>query len=238
MSYYISRYPVTQTQYAAFVKAGGYTERRYWTDAGWQRKEREDWAGPECYGTPFDLPNHPVVGVSWYEAVAFCRWLEEQLKAVNSKFQVWKADQLTTISVSPGAFNVRLPGEPEWEKAARGEDGRRYPWENDMDAEQVNYEGTGIGATSAVGAFPGGASLYGVLDLSGNVWEWCRTKWEDDYRQYQNDVDPAGDALRVVRGGAFYDDDWGVRCARRYGRFPNGRHWNQGFRVVLSLSTL
>ncbi|HQM15489.1 MAG TPA: SUMF1/EgtB/PvdO family nonheme iron enzyme [Anaerolineae bacterium] len=237
MSYYISRYPVTQTQYAAFVKAGGYTERRYWTDAGWQRKEREDWAGPECYGTPFDLPNHPVVGVSWYEAVAFCRWLEEQLKAVNSKFQVWKADQLTTISVSPGAFNVRLPGEPEWEKAARGEDGRRYPWGNDMDAEQVNYEGTGIGATSAVGAFPGGASLYGVLDLSGNVWEWCRTKWEGNYRQYQNDVDPAGDARRVVRGGAFGSNDWGVRCAYRNCGLPYDRSGGQGFRVVLSLST-
>ena len=249
MPYYISRYPVTQAQYAAFVKADGYAERRYWTEAGWQRKEREDWAGPECYGAPFDLPNHPVVGVSWYEAVAFCRWLEERLKAAGSKLQVWQAGQMTTMSLPPGAFDVRLPGEPEWEKAARGEDGRWYPWGNDIDAEQVNYEGTGIGATSAVGAFPGGASPYNVLDLSGNVWEWTRSLWGKDlfdpeFRYPYESTDGrenlaiGDDALRVVRGGAFNYDARGVRCACRLRLDPGLRFDVLGFRVVLSLSTL
>lgn len=249
MPYYISRYPVTQAQYAAFVKADGYAERRYWTEAGWQRKEREDWAGPECYGAPFDLPNHPVVGVSWYEAVAFCRWLEERLKAAGSKLQVWQAGQMTTMSLPPGAFDVRLPGEPEWEKAARGEDGRWYPWGNDIDAEQVNYEGTGIGATSAVGAFPGGASPYNVLDLSGNVWEWTRSLWGKDlfdpeFRYPYESTDGrenlaiGDDALRVVRGGAFDRNVRIVRCAYRYWFSPYVRGGGRGFRVVLSLSTL
>ena len=163
---------MTNAQYAAFVRAGGYRQRRYWTAAGWRWREGDDVVAPEDYGEPYNLANHPVVGVSWYEAVAYCRWLTEALRAAG------ELDEGETVA---------LPGEAEWEKAARSADGRSYPWGDAPDPDRANYDDTGIGATSAVGCFPGGASPYGVEDLSGNVWEWCHTRWEGDYRRYRGD---------------------------------------------------
>jgi formylglycine-generating enzyme required for sulfatase activity len=217
--YAISRYPVTNAQYAAFVQAGGYGERRYWTEAGWVWREEENITGPEEYGTPYNLPNHPAVGVSWYESEAFCLWLTEELRREGglAEFQ-----------------EITLPTEPQWEKAARSGDGRIYPWGAEPDPEKANYDDTGIGSTSAVGCFPGGASPYGVEELSGNVWEWCRTKWESDYRACENDSTLEGAARRVVRGGAFNSPEHLVRCASRYGPYPYGRHFDYGFRVVVS----
>ena len=218
-AFLISKYPVTNAQYAAFVEDGGYTEkwRRCWTEAGWRWKK--DRAGPETYGGVFDLPNHPVVWVTWYEAVAFCRWLTEQLHQSGEL----RADE-----------EITLPTESQWEKAARGVDGRVYPWGGDPDPNRANYGETGIGTTSAVGCFPGGASPYGVEDLSGNVWEWCRTKWEDDYEGYRDDNDPGGEALRVLRGGAFLNGASYVRCAYRHGSYPDPRSGDAGFRVVVA----
>jgi len=104
------QYPVTNAQYMAFVTAGGYQERRYWTEAGWQWKR--DRTEPKTYGGAFDLSNHPVVGVSWYEAVAFCRWMTERLREAGE--------------IGPDQ-EVTLPTEAQWEKAARGGDGRVFP---------------------------------------------------------------------------------------------------------------
>jgi formylglycine-generating enzyme required for sulfatase activity len=216
-AYAISRYPITNAQYAAFTQAGGYTARRYWTAAGWAWRERGGIIGPEDYGAPYTLANHPRVGVTWYEAVAYCRWLTEVLRVHG---------ELTENQ------EIRLPTEPAWEKAARGTDGRIYPWGEEPDPERANYDETGIGTTSAVGCFPGGA--YGVEDLSGNVYEWCGTKWEDDYRDYVNDHVAEGNALRVLRGGAFLDDPGGVRCASRFRLSPYSRGSNLGFRLVVS----
>ncbi len=219
-SYAISRYPVTNAQYAAFVQAGGYAVPRYWTEAGWSWRESNEVTGPEEYGTPFNLPNHPVVGVSWYEAVAFCRWLTEELRMEGRLDESQK---------------VTLPTEPQWEKAARGVDGRIYPWGAEPDPEKANYNDTGIGTTSAVGGFSGGASPYGVEDLSGNVWEWCRTKWESGYRPYENDSTLEGSARRVLRGGAFRSSAHLLRCAcRGFWRYPDDRALIDGFRVVVS----
>jgi formylglycine-generating enzyme required for sulfatase activity len=215
--YRVSRYPTTNAQYAAFVEAGGYQEWRYWTDAGWVLKEVGKWAGPVDRGEPFNLPNHPVGGVSWYEVVAFCRWLTEQLHQNGGL----AADK-----------EITLPTESQWEKAARGTDGQIYPWGNEPDPNRANCDDSGIGATSAAGCFPGGASPYGVEDISGNVWEWCRTKWEDNYENYQEDNDLEGGDLRVLRGGSFYGGQWYVRCAFRYRNYPQYRHVNYGFRVV------
>ncbi len=217
--YAISRYPVTNAQFAAFVQAGGYAVPRYWTEAGWSWPEDKNIAGPEEHGTPYNLSNHPVVGVSWYEAVAFCRWLMEELRMEGRLDESQK---------------VTLPTEPQWEKAARGVDGRIYPWGPEPDPERANYDDTGIGSPSAVGCFPGGVSLYGVEDLSGNVWEWCRTKRESGYEDYQNDNALEGSARRVVRGGAFNLSPRYVRCAARNYRNPAGRSYYLGFRVVVS----
>jgi formylglycine-generating enzyme required for sulfatase activity len=228
LAFQISKHPVTNAQYAAFVRDGGYDERRYWTRDGWARKRqgerldgRQDgWAGPREYGTPFDLPNHPVVGVSWYEALAFCRWLTE----------VWR----TGGRIADGEI-VRLPSEAEWEKAARGDDGRRYPWGDHPDSNRANYDNTGIGSTSAVGCFPGGVSPYGVLDLSGNVDEWTYSVYES----YPDDPkdgleDPEGTCDRVLRGGAFGFPERRVRCVSRHWYSPGGRLNGIGYRIVVA----
>jgi formylglycine-generating enzyme required for sulfatase activity len=217
--YLISRYAITNAQFAPFVEAGGYGERRYWTKAGWERKERERWAGPWNPSEPYNLLNHPVVGVSWFEAVAFCRWLTERLRQNG---ELGTGEEIT------------LPTEAQWEKAARGADGRLYPWGHDPDPDRANYDDTGIGTTSAAGCFPGGASPYGVEDLSGNIWEWCRTKWEDDYIDYRGDDDLRGTDSRVFRGTPFYDAARSVRCACRYWGYPHDRGGYDGFRVVAS----
>jgi len=215
----IARYPVTNAQYAAFVRDRGYTTRwrACWTDDGWAWKE--DRAGPDTYGGIFDLPNHPVVMVTWYEAVAFCRWLTEQLRR--------------TGKIETGT-EVALPSEAQWEKAARGTDGRIYPWGDQADPNRANYDDTGVGTTSAVGCFPGGASPYGALDMSGNVWEWCRTEWQDNYENYQDADNLEGTGRRVLRGGSFDDPRHVVRCSFRYWPSPLYVWLGYGFRLCVS----
>jgi formylglycine-generating enzyme required for sulfatase activity len=195
-AFYIARYPVTNGQYARFVEARTY-------------RPPDHWRGKT---PPHELRNHPVVHVTWHDAVAYCAWLSEARGEA-----------------------VRLPTEAEWEKAARGTDGRRYPWGDRPDPNLANYDDTGIGTTSPVGCFPGGASPYGCEEMAGNVWEWTSSKYQpycyvpDDGRE-----DPAGDAPRTLRGGSFRGLDLDVRCAYRFGYVPNYGSDLDGFRVVRS----
>ena len=218
----ISQYPITNAQYAAFVHDGGYQTTQWqhcWTADGWQWRVENNIGGPRRYGSPYDLPNHPMVGVSWYEAMAFCAWLRHKL-----------------------GRTVRLPSEAEWEKAARGVDGRRYPWGEKLTREHANYSETGIGSTSAVGIFPKGASPYGALQMAGNVQEWTSSLWGQNsgkpdfgypYDPKDGREEPTAGGRRVVRGGSFDDPQSFVRCAYRY-RFDLDNRFNLfvGFRVV------
>jgi formylglycine-generating enzyme required for sulfatase activity len=140
--YYLGKTPVTQAQYAAFVQATGY--RVPSVDASWARPD--NWSGPT---PPRGKENHPVVLVSWHDAVAYCNWLAE-------------------VTVKP----YRLPSEAEWEKGARGTDGHIYPWGNRWDPKRCNTLEGGKRDTSPVGDYPEGVSPYGLLDMAGNVWEW------------------------------------------------------------------
>jgi formylglycine-generating enzyme required for sulfatase activity len=152
------------------------------------------------------------VGVSWFEALAYVRWL--------------------------AAFTgraCRLPTEAEWEKAARGTDGRIYPWGDERAEGRANTSETDLGRTTVVGAFPGGASPYGALDMSGNVWEWCSSAWKDyPYRADDGREDLEGDDFRVWRGGSWNDDRRYARCASRLSSRPDDVFFdfNVGFRVV------
>jgi len=215
--YRIGKYPVTNEQFNAFVKDGGYTEqwRQCWTDVGWAGKG--DSSGPEKKGGVYDLPNHPVVMVSWYEAVAFCNWLSEQL-----------------------GYRVSLPSETQWERAARHTNGRVYPWGNEEEpGKRCNMNDTGIGTTSTVGIFPAGNAECGAADMAGNVWEWCSTKWLENYEGYEREADDTleSEKSRVLRGGTFVSSENFVRCAYRSRHDPFSRNSYIGFRVVASPST-
>ncbi len=192
--YYIARYPVTNQQYDLFARA---TQRDFKFPAG-----KED---------------HPVVNVSWNDAVAFCHWLSQ-----------------TT------GLNFGLPTEAEWEKAARGTDGRIYPWGDEFDAKRLNSRESNLQDTTPVGRYsPAGDSPYGVADMCGNTWEWCADWYsEQEYarRSGTRVRDPRGPAqgvMRVLRGGAFDFNKDGVRCGYRAANFPHERSYDYGFRLVL-----
>jgi formylglycine-generating enzyme required for sulfatase activity len=148
----ITRYPVTNHQYAAFMEAGGYTHRAWWTDEGWAIKARSGWTEPRYWKKRGDCP---VMGVSWYEALAFCRWL-------------------SIVTGEP----VSLPTEQQWQRAAQGDDGREYPWGNEPPNEILCNWNRNASGTTPVTQYPDGASPYGVMDMSGNVWELCLTGWQ------------------------------------------------------------
>jgi formylglycine-generating enzyme required for sulfatase activity len=214
LRYFIGRYPVTVAQFRAYVEGSD--------------------SQPENPRSLHGLANHPVVSVSWYEAQQYCNWLTERLRA-------WPRtpEPLATL-VRNESWQIALPSEAEWEKAARGTDGRIYPWGNEPDPNRANYGDTGIDTSSAVGCFPGGASPYSVEDLSGNVWEWTRSWWGDypypaDQRERPRRAHPKArqDAARVLRGGAFLSPRRGVRCACRLRYHPLTSYGFVGFRVVV-----
>jgi formylglycine-generating enzyme required for sulfatase activity len=141
----ISKYPVTNMQYQTFVAATGHPAPGHWPEGAY----------------PPNRSNHPVINVSWHDAVAYCRWLSQAT-----------------------GKECRLPTEAEWEKAAGWDEEqgvkRTYPWGNQFDANLCNTAESGIGDTTPVGVYPGGGSSYGLMDMAGNVWEWMATESEGE----------------------------------------------------------
>ena len=153
----ISKFPVTVGEYQAFVRAEGYQQEEFWTAAGWAWRRTAGRDQPLCWNDEVWAGNEqlPVVGVSWFEAFAYCRWLSEV------------ADK-----------SYRLPTEAEWEKAARGTDGRLYPWGNTFDVSRSNTRTTKVERTLPVGEHsPQGDSPYGCAEMAGNVSEWTSSQF-------------------------------------------------------------
>ncbi|MDT3778281.1 SUMF1/EgtB/PvdO family nonheme iron enzyme [Nitrospira sp. MA-1] len=243
--YYISRYPVTQAQFQAFVEDGGYQEEALWLEAIaagiWEAGKVQGRNGPKNYGGFFDLLNHPVVGVTWYEALAYCRWLTQKLRAWDDTPEPVKT-LLSTGGETGKPWAIVLPNEPEWEKAARGEqDDRMYPWGNKADPNRANYRETYLNATTGVGCFPQGISPYGLEDMSGNVWEWTRSlfmmePYPSDQKIWstREDLTAERNQSRVLCGGSWNNNEHIVHCAYRNWYFPCRRYDYLGFRVVAS----
>jgi formylglycine-generating enzyme len=196
--FYIGKYPVTNDQYAAFVKATRQAAPGHWKNGK----------------IPWGTGNHPVVKVSWTDAVAFCRWLSQ-------------------TSGKP----LRLSTEAEWEKAARGVDGRLYPWGNQPPAKELCNFDRNVSYMTQVGQYPAGASPCGALDMAGNVWEWTGSLYGPyPYQSEDGCNSPDGEGLRVVRGGSWSGNLRTARCAYRRRDVPGYFDSLIGFRVVVSLS--
>ncbi len=203
-TFYIGRYEVTVAQFGAFVAA---TRHR---------------VAEQTLQRP---PDHPAANVSWPEALAYGRWLEITLGA-SPQTPPRLRDLLRN------GWRVGLPSEAEWEKAARGTDGRTYPWGNEPRRDRANYAAQ---ATTRVGSFDCLECAFNLADMSGNVWEWTRSPYQPypfDPSDDRQDLDT--DALWVMRGGSFGDTEQNVRAATRGGGDPGARRPFMGFRVVLS----
>ncbi len=260
--YWIGLYPITDEQFNCFVQAGGYGEPSYWDEAirngfwheglvkGYNDVEarREPARFPELFRTP----NHPVVGVSWYEAQAYARWL-------------------TSVLPLPDGWRVQLPSEAEWEKAARGGldipqtpcvanwqqvlaqlqpaaamrsnplPTRRYVWGNEHPTHDEANCDRATSCTCSVGVYPKNESPYGVRDMLGNVWEWTRSSVGAPYPYCSDErEDPKlvtnKTAIRM-RGGAWWEGPERCACFARYGNFPYRGDSGIGFRVVLCAGT-
>jgi formylglycine-generating enzyme required for sulfatase activity len=213
--YYIGKYPVTVGEFRRFVEAGGYRHGRYWTEAGWAWREAEGVTKPEHWDDAQWTGDDrlPVVGVSWYEAHAYCQWLSE-----------------TT------GHDYRLPTEAEWEKAACGTDGRLYPWGDAFDVSRCNTRASELNHTLPVGQYsPTGDSPYGCVEMVGNVSEWTMSK----YRPYPYDAnderdDPAGDTERATRGGSWHSPVLRARAVSRGMNDPFFTDNDLGFRCACS----
>ena len=245
--FWIDRYEVSNAKYKAFIDAGGYTTQAYWNPVGWAWRVAQGitlpagWNSPYIHGggTP-EFAQFPVIGVSWWEADAYCRWA-----------------------------GGRLPTEAEWEKAAKGgcethgmreaceaSDTPTYPWGEGLDGARANYwlsgdpydgDNDGDGNTTPVGYYNGyyyggyqtidSPSPYGLYDMAGNATEWCSSAWADypyDAGDGRENPPATSDDLRILRGGCWMYGDGDIRSAYRFINGASGRQWIFGFRCARS----
>jgi formylglycine-generating enzyme required for sulfatase activity len=235
-AFWIHYTEVTNAQYKRFVDASGYDEPRYWSEDGWDWRQGANPDG-ESWGRslrtwprdwqdgsfPVDRADHPVAGVNWYEADAYCHWLAEDT-----------------------GYPYHLPTEAEWEKAARGVDGRIYPWGNDWDPARANCAPGGPSQIVPVGQYsPSGDSFYGVADMAGNAYEWVADWYDGGYYEGSPDSNPPGPESssggawvnhRIMRGGSWRTTPELTRTAQRHSMVASYASDDVGFRCTYSAS--
>ncbi len=235
-SFEIGKYPVTNRWFEEFINADGYKKEEYWSEEGLKWLAHTKAEHPSFWNErKWKCPNSPVVGVSWYEAFAFTKWLS----AVNAE-----------------GYKYRLLEENEWEAAAAGLKGREYPWGNEWDKDKCNNADIEINKTSPVGVFKDGDTPDGISDLSGNVWEWTTSDYHskstlDDFAfdeemqklldenkivEYFEKLREKNRKLPVLRGGSWDNNCYVCRCAYRSYFGPNRRSSDTGFRCARTLT--
>ncbi|HEV8442659.1 MAG TPA: SUMF1/EgtB/PvdO family nonheme iron enzyme [Steroidobacteraceae bacterium] len=215
-AFYIGKYEITNREWKKFRDDAGYDDPKFWPGGRIVPRDQVPyWTQPNNHGggTP-GSDDYPVIGVNWDAATAYCAWLSART-----------------------GKHYRLPTEAEWEKAARGTDGRRYPWGNDIDRLVANYVGAQkFDTVQPVGFYKDGASPYGAFDMAGNVLEWCQDWYDRDYYAVspgKNPQGPATGAYRVVRGGSFFVEEMDLRTTARSAAWPSFLgHRMIGFRPV------
>ena len=202
----VGKYLITNGQYQTFIEhPNGFHRAQWWEFSSQATQWRKDHAHPKP--PAFAGRDLPCTRVSWFDSVAFCNWLSTELNAV-----------------------VRLPTEQEWQRAAVGDTGWSYPWGNEFDENRGNFT-MRLGTVSVVGSFPDGQSPFGVMDMIGNLSEWCLTTWATDSTEL------AGYTYRVIRGCAWNagTPEYLRATDRGLGWSPRGRLNDCGFRIVLEL---
>ncbi len=214
----IAKFPVTAMQYQTFLDAEDGFSNPVWWQGLTASEEHRSAPGEQ----QFKFENNPRENVSWFDAVAFCRWLTEAAKSGE--------DAEIADLINNQNWQIRLPIEWEWQLAATGGDpNNKFPWGMDWDEKLAHTKHNQLNHSIAVGMYPAAAAANGALDMSGNVWEWCLNSYEDPAH-----LDLSRDNRRVLRGGSWYH--WGsyAHTDMRSRYFPDHRYNAGGFRVVLA----
>lgn len=215
-AFWIDRHQVTNADFERFVQSTGHVTDGETQNKGAVRRQQDGtwnwfivdgavWRSPQGPGSTVE-PDHPVLQVSWNDAQAYCHWTGKQ-----------------------------LPTEAQWEKAARGTDERLYAWGSNWDDARHSNSDKRIGATTAVGQYPDGASPYGALDMTGNVWEWAQDWYAPDYYARSEERNPSGPqegTTRLLRGGSWHHSHIISLAAFRIAQPPSSHSNLMGFRCA------
>lgn len=224
--FWIGRFPVTVRHYASFARVGYDDEaEKWWTPHGWKWKQEQECIQPWGWDDPqYNTADQPVIGISWYEAVAFTNWMTDQLS-----------------SLLKDGYVFRLPTEAEWEAAAAYDDSMTrhiYPWGNkSLTPQRAVYDESGIHRTALVGTCTDGAAACGAEDMVGNIWEWAASSYAEyppEHNQGRTDF-AVNDWDVSLRGGAWDNNQIHIRCSARFWAKPGNRNNYWGLRIVRAL---